>query len=342
MEEFMRSLCQAFAILVVFPVSWARGQAQEQVAQPAQSTPATAIAATVNGKPIPEADVLRGLKGLPADVQAQARADIVNHLIDMTLLDQYLLELHVEVPQKDIDARVGELREELKKSGKTIEKMLQELTLTEEELKNQLTAELRWEKYTDQKVTEQTLRAYFDKNPEMFDGTTVHARHILLTPASADPQAAEQAQTRLVSIKKQIEEEAAKELAKLPPEAVGEAREKTRTKAIENAFAEIAKKESACPSKNQGGDLGWFPRAGTMVEPFAKAAFALKPYEMSDIVVTRFGCHLILAIERRPGKETKFEDVKDVVRDAYCERMSEAYCAQLRAKAKITVNPPPK
>jgi hypothetical protein len=59
---------------------------------------------------------------------------------------------------------------------------------------------------------------------------------------------------------------------------------------------------------------------------------------MSDIVETQFGCHLILATEKRPGRQAKFEDLKEVVKDVYCERMGEAYCAQLRAQAKIVRN----
>ena len=52
-----------------------------------------------------------------------------------------------------------------------------------------------------------------------------------------------------------------------------------------------------------------------MVEPFAKAAFALKPYEMSEVVKSPFGYHLILTVERKPGREVKFEDMKDVAKE---------------------------
>ena len=76
-------------------------------------------------------------------------------------------------------------------------------------------------------------------------------------------------------------------------------REKARCKLIDDAFAEEAKKLSACPSKIQGGDVGWFDRTGVMVESFAKTAFALQPYQMSDVVQTQFGYHLILLTERR-------------------------------------------
>jgi peptidyl-prolyl cis-trans isomerase C len=79
-----------------------------------------------------------------------------------------------------------------------------------------------------------------------------------------------------------------------------------------------------------------------MVEPFARAAFALKPYEMSDVVATKFGYHLILVTDRRPGRDTKYEDVKEVVKEVYSDRLRENLAGQLRPNAKIVITPAPK
>ena len=66
----------------------------------------------------------------------------------------------------------------------------------------------------------------------------------------------------------------------------------------EISFADAAKKYSLCPSRDDGGDLGFFPR-GAMVPAFEKAAFALQIGEISQPVETRFGWHLILVTDKK-------------------------------------------
>jgi peptidyl-prolyl cis-trans isomerase D len=75
-------------------------------------------------------------------------------------------------------------------------------------------------------------------------------------------------------------------------------------------FAELAKKNSDDSSKEQGGDLGWFTH-GQMVAEFDTAAFALKPKELSGVVTSQFGYHIIQTLEKDPAKLKPFEEVKD-------------------------------
>jgi peptidyl-prolyl cis-trans isomerase C len=303
---------------------------------PVRAQDASSVAARVNGQPILEATVRRGLKRLPPQRQAEARAEILDYLVANVLIDQYLQQRQVAVPPADVEARLTLLRDELKKAGKTFEKALEEMGLSETELRNELTGELRWEKFCDAQATEPVLRDIFTKNLDMFDGSRVRARHILLK--KEDGPTAE-LEGKLRQIRKQIEEQAARERPKLDAISDVTAREQARNRLLEDAFATAARAESKCPSKAEGGDLGWFPRSGAMVEPFARAAFALKTGEMSDVVQTPFGCHLILVTDRRPGGETKFEDVRDVVKDVYAEKLREYLTTQLKPAAQIVITP---
>ena len=85
----------------------------------------------------------------------------------------------------------------------------------------------------------------------------------------------------------------------------------TRLRAGEN-FAALAKQFSSDTSnKDQGGDLGWFGR-GRMVKPFEDAAFALRPGELSGIVETQFGFHIIKLEERRVGTSARGTSTEEV------------------------------
>jgi NIMA-interacting peptidyl-prolyl cis-trans isomerase 1 len=68
---------------------------------------------------------------------------------------------------------------------------------------------------------------------------------------------------------------------------------KTQIESDQATLADLAKNDSDCSSAKRGGDLGWFSR-GQMQEPFEKATFALKVGELSDIVETDSGAHIIL------------------------------------------------
>jgi parvulin-like peptidyl-prolyl isomerase len=293
----------------------------------------------VNGQAIPETWVQRGLRRVPPAEHAKARAEIVNYLIDNMLVDQYLTQQKIPVDAKDLAARLAELQAELKKQGQEYQAMLKDMSLSEDELKAQILADVRWEKYALSQGTDAALKQLYEKNGSMFDGTQVRARHILLMPPMSDVAAVAKARAQLVAFKQQLEAEGNQAVAKLPPSADPLARENERLAVLQNAFGKLASQYSACPSKANGGDLNWFPRTGSMVEPFAAAAFALKPGQISDPVQTPFGFHLILVTARKTGQATKFEDVKEEVREVYCNNLRDGLVAQQRKVAKITITP---
>jgi parvulin-like peptidyl-prolyl isomerase len=289
-----------------------------------------AVAARVNGQVISELSVYRGLLRVPPARRAEARKDVLSFLVDNAIVDQYLLQLKIAVAPKELDDHVDRIKKEALAEKQDFKQMLEKLMITEDELRTELMSALRWDKFVQQQGTDEKLKPYFAANVEMFNGSRMHARHILV-PAGAD------AATKVVKIKKDIDSEVAQAVAKLPATADAITREKERAKVLEQVFSKAAAVHSTCPSKEKGGDLNYFPRVGQMVEPFARAAFALKPFQMSDPVTTEFGVHLILAVDYKPGKEVKYEDVKPIVQEVYGERLREAVLNQYKGRLKIEI-----
>jgi peptidyl-prolyl cis-trans isomerase C len=305
----------------------------------------TAAAATVNGEVILEMAVQRSLDraNVPADKRASARQHIIEFLADNLIIDQSLRAAPAyKVEEAEVNKRIAETKEQMKKFGKDFDKMLAENQFTEAEFRQHVGAEMRWMKYAMAQATDKALTELFNRDKEMFDGTAVRARHILVTSAGNDEASLAAAANKVRAIKKAIEDEVAAGMAKLPPGTDKLKADQARSSLLVEAFSKQAKEKSECPTKAAGGDVNWFQKAGLMAAPFANAAFALQPMQMSDVVRTPFGMHLILVTERKPGKEVKFEEVKEVVREVYFDRLHDYAASELRKKAKIVVNPPPK
>lgn len=315
------------------------------IAQPApmpdpMANPMPSVAATVNGYPIHETAVDRALQSVPMDERVKARDEVIQYLINNAIVDQYLLALKVTVDTKEIDQQLNTFKEELKKHEQDYALMLRRMKLTEAELRVQIENQLRWEKFVGQQASEEKLHSLFKHMPEAFDGTTIRARHILI-PATEDPKSKLEAQTKLSALKTQIDKDVAAGMAKLPADADNLTKERQRLALLEDAFANAAKKNSTCQSAPEGGSLPAFPRYGGMIEPFAKAAYALRLFEISDVVVTPFGYHLIMVVGRKAGTPTKFEDpkVREAVKEVYEAKLKDAVLEQMKPRSKVEIVP---
>lgn len=125
----------------------------------------------------------------------------------------------------------------------------------------------------------------------------------------------EYGEKQLAEKTKATDEEVKAYIAKHPELDPAKAREKAedimkRAKAGED-FATLAKDNSTDGSKDEGGDLGWFGR-GRMVKPFEDAAFALQPGQISDVVESQFGYHVIKVEERGMKKGADGKDEEQV------------------------------
>ncbi len=110
-----------------------------------------------------------------------------------------------------------------------------------------------------------------------------------------------------------------------PAEEVKKVKEKALSvlkKARDGAdFAELAKKYSEGPTRSKGGDLGYFSK-GQMVKPFEEAAFKMKPGQISDLVRTRFGFHIIKVEDIKKAHTQSLEAVRDQIRKTLLQNKS--------------------
>ncbi len=100
-------------------------------------------------------------------------------------------------------------------------------------------------------------------------------------------------------------------------------------------FAELARERSTGPTGPRGGDLGYFTR-DAMVEPFAAAAFALDIDSVGpDPVLTQFGWHVIMVVDKRRQPPAGFEESRARIQDLLTREFITAHMAELRANAEI-------
>lgn len=155
------------------------------------------------------------------------------------------------------------------------------------------------------KISDDDARKWYDDRKDKYTAPEERrASHILVKVDASAPQAERDA------AHKKAEEILAK--AKARPED----------------FAALAKQYSDDPSGQSGGDLGFMER-GAFVKPFDDALFALKPHQISDIVQSEYGYHIILLNDVRGGTVKPFESVKaeivaEATRDQAGKRLAEA------------------
>ena len=198
----------------------------------------------------------------------------------------------------------------LKASTKRSRGVLAERRSTLPLLRQQLAWQVLWERAVAKYLTDKVLEDYFEAHRRQFDGSEIRASHVLFRPAGRRDAAA---------IEKLVEEAAAL---------------RAEIEAGKLTFAEAAERYSAAPSREQGGDVGFFPRHGVMVDAFAQAAFSLEKGQISQPVVTPFGVHLITVTDMKPGTKT-WTEVVDQLQSPAAKAMFDKLAARERAKAKI-------
>jgi peptidyl-prolyl cis-trans isomerase C len=250
----------------------------------------------------------------------QRDREVLMLLIDDVLLGQYLNVNAPGVKPVELDQRLADMAAQLAREGKTLRDFLAETGRTEASLRTFLGQRMQWENFLRQHVSEADVQKYYTEYKDYFDGVLVRASHIVLRLPPDAPEAERQKATAMLNdLRAQI-------------------------LAGKIDFATAAKTYSQCPSAQEGGDLGFLHRKWEVEEPFARAAFVLQVGQVSDVVQTDFGLHLIKVTDRKrdgkPGEVTDFARIKDGVREMCCEDLRQNILGQLRKAARIETNLP--
>lgn len=249
----------------------------------------------------------------------ELKEKIIEQMIDEKILIQEGKKKKIKVNDKEIQDGIAEI----KKRFATEEEYNQELAkqgLSVEKFKEQVKEQLMVIKLIDQEVKAQVVSPmdseiedfYKQNEAEMVEPEQVRVRHILIKVGENTNK-----------------EEALKRIKEILKEA----------KKGKTSFAELAKKYSEDTSAPKGGDVGFFIR-GQMVRKFEEAAFALQVGEISDVVETEYGYHIIQCIEKKAGEKKSLDEIREYLRNfIFQKRMEERYekwLRGLRDKASIT------
>jgi peptidyl-prolyl cis-trans isomerase C len=264
--------------------------------------------------------MLRG-QAVPADKQALVDTQALDQLVSAELLYQASAKAEVKDLEKQLDAKFTQEKGRFK-DEQEFKNAIKDLEMDEAALREYIRRGLMVSRFVETTIvpkitiSEKDAREFYDKNIDRFKkDESVKASHILIG---------------------------------VDEKATAEERQKAREKAEQlkgeltkgGDFAALAKANSSCPSSKQGGDLGFFGK-GQMVPQFEKTAFALKVGEVSEVVETRFGYHVIKLTDKKAAETTDFKDIKGKIEEYLKgQKVGEAiqkYVEEMKKTAKIEV-----
>ena len=278
--------------LVLITAGWSASAADKK--QPSEDK-----VAVVNGAVITRTDFDRAVSfakqralqtGKPVD-DARVNEGVLKQLIGSALLYQESTKEGIKIDQKAIDERLEQWKKQFP-NEEAYKKAMSTANLSVPQMKEDIQKGMTIEKFIVERFVDKTtipekeIKAYYESHLNLFkQPEQVKASHILI---KVEPKA------------KESEKE----------DALKKIRDVQKKQVKGDDFAKLAKEYSQGPSNVKGGDLGYFKR-GQMVPAFEEVAFKLKPGEVSDIVKTRFGYHLIKVVDKKPESTIPYEEIKD-------------------------------
>lgn len=304
-----------------------------QPAQAAKPKPVPAelpeVLARVDGEPISRADFERALKNIEGraggPVPAERRDEIFREILDQLVAYRALVQesraRKVTVADPEVEARIDAIRKQFPDEG-AFNKALADRGLSLDRLRADTREELLVARLVEAEVTPQVdvkeadIKDFYDKNPERFQQPEqVRASHILIRlPEGGSAEQKKAARAKAEDVLAQVK-------------AGGD-------------FAALARQHSQDGSAPQGGDLNFFQR-GQMVPAFEEAAFALQPGQVSGVVESPFGFHIIKVTERRPARTVPLAEVAPRIGQFLTmqqqQQKTEAFINAVKARHKIEI-----
>lgn len=237
------------------------------------------------------------MQGAPAEqidqivkqMAGQAIPEISEQFVQMAAMKDAAAKAGFKAEQADVDEIVSNMVSRLP-PGATLEDMMAKSGMTLDEVKKEIRDSLPIQKMfesltKDVKVDEAKAKAFYNAFFEVPE--QIRASHILIkTDDATNDVLKAAARAKIEGILKQVKDG--------------------------GDFAALAAANSDCPSKSNGGDLGLFGK-GQMVPPFEEAAFALSTNEVSGVVETSYGYHIIKLTDRVPASKRAFDEVKEQI-----------------------------
>ncbi len=249
-----------------------------------------------------------GISASPAEIQQEFKSQNEKVKLDYVLIKPEDLESKITPTESDIKAYY----EQNKAKFQIPEKRVIRYALLDLTQLRQNTV-----------VTDDELKVVYQQNIQQFQvPNRVHAEHILLMTVGGKTDA------EVAEIKKKAED------------ILAQAKKKGAN------FEDLAKKYSEDPgSKAKGGDLGWVLQGQTVPE-FEKAAFSLNKGEISDLIKTQYGFHIIKVLDKETAHTKTFDEVKDTLRPNYllnkvdqeASKTADQISADIRQSNKATLD----
>jgi peptidyl-prolyl cis-trans isomerase SurA len=260
---------------------------------------------------------------LSAEAAKKLRKEVLDAMIDRKLVRDKIKELNISVSEEEVRQSIEDIKKQNRLSQEALVSALLAQGITFDQYKAQMKEQLERLRLMSQEVkskiqvSEREIREYYEANKTLFsEKPTYRARHIFLkVPKNASTEEIKKIMAKAATVKAEAKSDA--------------------------DFASLAKKYSDDPgAATDGGDLGTFSK-GDMLPEIESTVITMNPGDISEIVTTPAGFHIIKLEEKRAGQIKPLEAVKGIIDEMLYRKKSEErfkqWAEELRKGAAVEV-----